>query len=646
MNKPTIYLLSVGIDRYHSDKISNLNEGVNDILKFKKTLIRLGKISESNCKSICNEAATRKEIIKTFRSHFSQLKDGDIALFHFSGHGSWEPTSPEFTTAGYELPGGRNETLVCHDSGYEGGLNIADKELRLLVAEYQQKKPQTTFIGIFDCCHSGSMLREDNLKAKAISNNPNERPLNKYLEGKYSKMLEDTGTISIPPINFISFAACSPKELAFEGSQGGLLTNALIELLNQNQARLSYSELHSLAGILVQNQSNKCQHPYLEYFGESNPFSLFLEHQQSLNIRMPVLHKKGQNWIVRLGAINGIEVPTSKTLNIPIFRRNDLLNSIGKATIKDIFVEETEITPEWHSLTLRKEDNLCIGLYTKSIAIKLSVKRSAIHSYKEIQQLLESSTPGHQIFIHQQAEYEIGAEENKILIYRNRSNKKVLLIGLEENSQLALDWLRLQLRNITKWENTLRLTAPKQSKIQAESISLFFSYWNSKGNKITTLVDTATPNSNRIQQLTIPYDPNKNSIPYQIEVEHHHPHIHGLYFYLIHLDRKYQINQKNEHYTKPILMRARFTLYNSMKKNAGLGISDTRISKVEDTFILVASESPLNSPYSFHQIGFGKNFGKIASLKSFQTTKENSKPSNKLKSNWMIKKFIVQLVRQ
>ncbi len=645
MSNPEIYLFSVGINTYQSKQIPPLSACVRDVLLFQKTLLELNFLKPNNCLTLCNEAATRTQIVSSFRTHFSRLKDGDIAIFHFSGHGSWEMTDPAFIAAGYEPPGGKNETLVCHDNGTVEGYNIADKELRLLVAEIQAKKKRSTFIAFFDCCHSGSMMKLGQARgqARTIGQSTSQRPLNTLLAGAYERMLEESGEVKLPLINYLAFTACSPKELAFEDANGGYFTRALVNVLKQSQYFPSYAELHALISLQVRRKSEGQQHPYLEYAGEVKLNQVFLSQGVSTRTKLPSLSKEGDHWMASIGALHGLKFPTKSAPKFNVYFLNDLTSSIGRASIQKVYAEETTLLIEWGDLPLEVDlSQFCVDLPVTPLPIKL-VPPTDPAANQELFLFFESQT---NFLLHNNADYEVLVEQNQLLIFQKRTPEKTLLIGLNTSvGEQAIAWLQQQLNQLTRWNNLLDLSAPAKSKIPLEAIHWYFSYYSSEVTKKHLTIDEKVA-ATREGLIRIPYDASKNAaIPYTFEVEHRYQCLHGLYFYLIHLDRKYRIAQIHEHYAKPILKGVRMQLFDSLTMRIGLGISDPAIARVEDTFILLVSESPLTRPYSFQQDGFSSRFGKIVDLDSFSNTKENRDLGSYFEDNWQVKKVTIELVR-
>ncbi|MEM9888899.1 MAG: caspase family protein, partial [Bacteroidota bacterium] len=319
-----IFVLAVAINEYESEKVSNLKGCVKDVEDLEKMLKEQYAIPEENYLVLKNEQATRANIIDSFRSHFVKLQAGDTAVFHYSGHGSWEDGSKEFVEASLEEAGNRNELLVVQNYGQEGVFNIADKELRWLIHELQFAEDQTpkniNFIGLMDCCFSGSLFRDTEKRSRiTLPDNNQERGLKDYLEGQYQQLHETTG-LKFPAVNFITFSACSPKESALEDNKGGLFTQALVTVLSQSKQELpSYADLHSRLKYKIEEGSGEAQHPFLEYEGKVNPYQSFLSQEVKAAQLLPPLIKKKEKWFTPVGAIHGIYESSWRKTEIQLY---------------------------------------------------------------------------------------------------------------------------------------------------------------------------------------------------------------------------------------------------------------------------------------------------------------------------------------
>src|SRR5689334_2277809 len=104
-----VYALLVGINDYGD----GLDGCVNDV-RLARTLLHERIPAEGlEVRTLVDAQATRAAVVAGFREHLGRAGGGDIAVFWFSGHGSWMPVPAELPWA---EPSGQCQTIVCHDS--------------------------------------------------------------------------------------------------------------------------------------------------------------------------------------------------------------------------------------------------------------------------------------------------------------------------------------------------------------------------------------------------------------------------------------------------------------------------------------------------------------------------------------------------
>jgi len=154
---PRKLALLVGINKYpESDRFSNLGGCVTDVELQKHLLIHRFGFNKNDILTLTDAQASRQGILEAFEEHLiKQAKPGDVAIFHFSGHGSrvadpnpLDPSDPE------------NGTLVpADDGGFGAGSpvvnDIMGQTLFLLRYALRQKTENVTVV--FDSCHAGSL---------------------------------------------------------------------------------------------------------------------------------------------------------------------------------------------------------------------------------------------------------------------------------------------------------------------------------------------------------------------------------------------------------------------------------------------------------------------------------------------------------
>ncbi len=132
-----------------------------DVVLIKQTLLNQG-FMEENIFILQDEEATKQNIIETFNKFIANINTGDIAYFHFSGHGQQIKDFNGDEADGYD------ESLVCFDSwsewsnGYLGEDHLIDDELDVLFTNLRTKIGKNgSFLVTIDACYSGTMCREN-----------------------------------------------------------------------------------------------------------------------------------------------------------------------------------------------------------------------------------------------------------------------------------------------------------------------------------------------------------------------------------------------------------------------------------------------------------------------------------------------------
>ncbi len=318
---PTLYALLIAIDNYPI-KRHRLNGCVADRNAFQAFLERRfdKKNFKHNIKILTDQEAYKENIIKKFE-HFQAAKDGDICVFYFSGHGSRANAPREF----WHLdPDRMNESVVAYDSRVQGGKDLMDKELSYLFWEAtwdkdKNKSKDLHFTAVFDCCHSGTITRNA-VFSSMVNQEVTERmaepsPVPNRLEDYhgfefYKKVETDQGLNVSPPVGkFIQLAASkddeTAKELKIRGKTRGIFTYNLIEVLEQSNIQMTYSDLIRTLQIRVGAKVNK-QTPQLITDNNDLRNNLFLGGVIKAAEPYYTINYDGQHWIMDAGLIQGI----------------------------------------------------------------------------------------------------------------------------------------------------------------------------------------------------------------------------------------------------------------------------------------------------------------------------------------------------
>lgn len=349
-----IYALLVGIDDY-PPVVPKLSGSKKDVQKIKNYLETNYSDRPLHIKTLLDQEATYSQLIEQFRSHLGQAGPDDVVWFHYSGHGSRQFSAPEFVQLN---SGKKDETLVLHDSRPEG-VDLADKELAVLLNELSSKNPH--ILVTLDCCHSGSGTRGADEFIKRLSVDRGDiRTIDSYLNGFYK-----TRSADVPQAKYIFYAACNRFQSAKETfTGGGLFTDVLIKTLAKTKKDISYAEL--LIKLRQEVVSMKWdQDPQLEIVGEMNSYTQFLDGAPVPNAPKYAVKFIDDAWVMEAGQIMGI----SDDVNLVLYpdQSNDIITKakISKATAQSsVIIPEKELdktAPYW-AIPLHLPHSFEVGL--------------------------------------------------------------------------------------------------------------------------------------------------------------------------------------------------------------------------------------------------------------------------------------------
>jgi hypothetical protein len=103
-----VYALLVGINDYPSD-VGKLAGCLNDVDRLHGYLSDNFAKADLAVEVLKDGEATRDNIIKQFRGHLGKAGEGDVALFHYCGHGARWASAQAFKEF---YPDGKDEGLV------------------------------------------------------------------------------------------------------------------------------------------------------------------------------------------------------------------------------------------------------------------------------------------------------------------------------------------------------------------------------------------------------------------------------------------------------------------------------------------------------------------------------------------------------
>lgn len=336
-----VYGLLVGINDYPSE-VGKLAGCLNDVDHFHSYLSGSVPKADLAVEVLKDADATRANIIKMFRSHLGKAKEGDVAVFHYCGHGARWASAGAFKEF---YADGKDEGLVCIDSRLPGGFDLADKELAVLITGLAKNNPHLAVV--LDCCHSGSGTRGVDafrgLKARLTHEVATERPLESYLDGYYASLKSSKQPLSIPTSKHILLAACERTELAQESpDRSGVFTSTLIEVLEKSGGDLTYSDLFVRCRAAVRSRAEN-QNPQFEAYENFNATSGFLGRKASQSGRRFSVYFDNGKWKVECGAIHGMPTESEKPVALALYPENDQAHLAGTASTVQVGAQKSDL---------------------------------------------------------------------------------------------------------------------------------------------------------------------------------------------------------------------------------------------------------------------------------------------------------------
>jgi len=251
--------LIVAIGKYPAQSGWDIISSENDVPLIKSSLQKQG-FNPQNIAVITNQQATKAGIVNAFNGLINNSQAGDIAVFHFSGHGQ-QVTD----TNGDELDG-LDEALVPYDAGKtningSGNLktHLIDDELNELLGKLRTKVASKGDVLVFlDACHTGTGTRGLEVpEPTAVFRGTNEifvipgyekvtEIKNQQIDStSYQEELPITrgGSIPLSPILIISACSAEQVNMEYKNEKGigfGSLSYALSKVLTKSTSGMTY----------------------------------------------------------------------------------------------------------------------------------------------------------------------------------------------------------------------------------------------------------------------------------------------------------------------------------------------------------------------------------------------------------------------
>ncbi len=582
--KRKLYVLLVGINRYPSGipALEGCVADVEDVRAFVEE--RLGYF-DVNVEVLVDEMATRGNVIRLFRTHLCRAGEEDAVWFHFSGHGSRTRAPEEFLE--FE-PDGMHESLVCYDSRSEGGLDLADKEMAVLFAEVARRNPH--ILATFDCCHSGSGVREgasEGAGARFVSRSNKERPLSSYMDGYYVKH-----GISIPNVKMVFFAGCGKSEQAWEDSNHrGIFSRLLCGILRESRGRMSYADLFLRLRSAVQSSEN-IQNPQLECYEGVSAYHRFLDGWSPPMGKTYSVFQRDNAWFIRCGQIHGLLLnplsPVRFSVKCPGGDSNSLGSTLSVRAVH-IGIQESEIVAENGCVLDKKNDyeGIIEELPVPPLLVSLSGELPGIELVEEVRRERSGSLVD---FARDDnsPEFKVSCRKGNIRILNQTTGRSLLELDgySEENAQLLI----MQLMKIERWKRLSRLDN-SHSRLDSRAVDF----------GVCQLLEDNSERKLGSGEVLLELDEScdaRGGIPYRIKVGNHSDRV--LFFTLLYFAPDFGI--------RTILPCQE--IWNSEKETIlddghALFIPNRTIPEVVDTFVLVVTTERIDD-FVFGHYGIGE----------------------------------------
>lgn len=229
--------LLVGINAYR-DPSANLRGCLNDVTMMSNLLMRSFGFKAEDIRMLTDSRATKANIIDRLKWLVADLKPGDSAVFHYSGHGSLIALRDG---AGRVLD--RQHPIICtYELNWDAPLSFEEIGNLLIAPD------GANITSILDCCHSGHdfearALKTPNLPVKKMDIVPRflAPPIDIAFRGRsISKAAPAPKLVFATEQNDILMTGCGVAQTSADAFIDGAYRGAFTYSLNAALTKLKY----------------------------------------------------------------------------------------------------------------------------------------------------------------------------------------------------------------------------------------------------------------------------------------------------------------------------------------------------------------------------------------------------------------------
>lgn len=252
------HALIIAIGDYPAKTGWNSISSANDVPLIQQILLQQG-FKDSNITVLLNESATYQGIKDALNNLLNEIKDGDILVIHYSGHGQ-----QIFDNNDEEIDS-KDEALIPYDAwvrythNYQGENHLRDDELGNYMTLFRNKLGENgQLMLLLDSCHSGSASRGGVARGSKSVFAPKDWKANKNGNSTGSDMFE-IAKVSDNASKFILISGASADELNYEYNGKGSLSYSFSKAMSELGTNITYRQLFakiaSIMNVIAPNQT-------------------------------------------------------------------------------------------------------------------------------------------------------------------------------------------------------------------------------------------------------------------------------------------------------------------------------------------------------------------------------------------------------